>query len=380
MTTLPLKTKEAIDNSVISKKPIAALTPLRFLAAFIIFIFHFNIHVSSLFNIYLLDNIINRGAVGMSLFFILSGFVLAYNYDSFSTYPQIRDFYLKRLARVYPAYLCWSIIFFYQLIPHFSGSSYFKTIGKGLLIVFTNVFLLQAWFPHFFTLGTNNGTWSLSVEAFLYLIFPLLVLALNLSQIDKPKLIYFFIFFYLLTILPAASYIFFDQPHMGSYSLPFYRIGEFSTGILLCEIYRRNILYISTKLFLTLFTTFLLVFSFAIKHLIGYTTLNFIVIPFFLLLILWCAQLTLKKNFFLLKFLENDISQYLGKISYSFYLSQPVIFSVIFPFLEKPHTFLHKLSLFMIFLIVNIACACLSFEFIEKKLYRFIYNTSVVGK
>lgn len=371
-----LETNESTDARTIDsfKKPIKALTTLRFLAAFIIFLFHFNIHVSPLFNIYLLDNIIDRGAVGMSLFFILSGFVLAYNYDSFFSSFQIRDFYLKRFARIYPAYLFWSIIFFYQLIPHFVASSYSKSIGKGLLVIFTDVFLLQAWFPHFFQLGTNAGTWSLSVEAFLYLVFPLIVLGLNLPQLDKTKLICFFIFSYFITIIPAASYAFFDQFHMGAYSLPFYRLGEFLSGIILCEIYRRNLIQITNKLFVAFFIFFLIVFSFSVESLIGYTTLNFIVVPFFLSLILWCAQLTPEKNLFLWKFLENKTNQYLGKISYSFYLSQALIFSAILPFLEKPHTLFHRLFLFVVFLIINIFCACLSFEFIEKKVYKLICN------
>jgi peptidoglycan/LPS O-acetylase OafA/YrhL len=71
-----------------SKACIKPLTSLRFFAAFLVFLFHFHIHYFPLFGIPNVDFIISRGAIGMSLFFILSGFVLQYNYGDLSIYKE----------------------------------------------------------------------------------------------------------------------------------------------------------------------------------------------------------------------------------------------------------------------------------------------------
>ncbi|MBY0293222.1 MAG: acyltransferase [Alphaproteobacteria bacterium] len=365
-----------IGSYTISKEPIASLTSLRFVAAFLIFLFHFHIHVFPIFNIAIIDHCVARGAIGMSLFFILSGFLLEYNYGDMK-YSDINEFYLKRFGRIYPAYIFWSLLFFYQLIPHFYSNTLFKTIGKAFLVIFADIFLLQAWFPHFFSMGTNGGTWSLSVEAFLYLLFPLLVLALKIHRIDNRKLIILILSAYVLTVIPPMAYFFFDQPLLTAYSLPAYRLGDFLGGMIICELYRRNTFHVDNKIFAIFGVLFLLIFGFSLKIFPHFTTLNFIVIPFFLVMILWAAQIKQYGNRFLLKVFENQFSQYLGKISYSFYLSQPFIFGVIRPFIEIHNTFLNKFYWLVIFLLINILCAAFSFEFIEKPFYRIILKLGI---
>jgi len=84
---------------------VPALTSLRFFAAALVVFFHYLPRGEA-------DNawwirIINHGYVGVSFFFVLSGFILAYtgvNTDFHCRYER-RAFYARRLARIYPAFL-----------------------------------------------------------------------------------------------------------------------------------------------------------------------------------------------------------------------------------------------------------------------------------
>ncbi|MFZ3141750.1 acyltransferase family protein, partial [Polaromonas sp.] len=82
------------------KPPINSLTGLRFIAAFLIILHHFGnppgpqpVH-----------NVISHGFVAVSLFFILSGFILTYNYaDNVGGLKTGKwNFWVARFARIYP--------------------------------------------------------------------------------------------------------------------------------------------------------------------------------------------------------------------------------------------------------------------------------------
>ena len=114
------------------------------------------------------------GYVGVSFFFVLSGFILVYTYAGRSI--SARDFWRARFARIYPAFafslLLTGPFFFISLVmfkvPFYS---WFSTHLK--LVVFLVPLLLQAWVP-LASLAWNSVAWSLSDEAFFYLLFPFL--------------------------------------------------------------------------------------------------------------------------------------------------------------------------------------------------------------
>ncbi len=109
----------------------------------------------------------------MGLFFVLSGFILAYTY--FAKSIRLRDFWSARFARVYP-------IFFLGLLLVAPGIlakvALHLDSSRELLNGIAALFLLQAWFPSA-VLSWNAPGWSLSVEAFFYLLFPLLLLKIR---------------------------------------------------------------------------------------------------------------------------------------------------------------------------------------------------------
>jgi peptidoglycan/LPS O-acetylase OafA/YrhL len=108
------------------------------------------------------------GYVGVSFFFMLSGFVLAW---SCADQPA-RRFWWLRFSRIWPLQLllmvfAYTVISGHEKIPGPFGHA-------------AEVLLLQAWFPDPSIYSGGNGvTWSLSVEMFFYLLFPFAIALLR---------------------------------------------------------------------------------------------------------------------------------------------------------------------------------------------------------
>jgi peptidoglycan/LPS O-acetylase OafA/YrhL len=150
-----------------------ALTSLRFFAALHVVFFHF-LAFKIVSSEGWLGQISSIGYVGVSFFFVLSGFILVYTYAGRDI--QARDFWRARFARIYPAFafsllLTGPFFFFATLMLNVPFFAWFSTHLK--LVVLLVPFLLQAWVP-LAALAWNSVAWSLSDEAFFYLLFPFL--------------------------------------------------------------------------------------------------------------------------------------------------------------------------------------------------------------
>jgi peptidoglycan/LPS O-acetylase OafA/YrhL len=121
-----------------------------------------------------LGQISSIGYIGVSFFFVLSGFILVYTYAGLDT--AARDFWRARFARIYPAFafsllLTGPFFFFAALMLNVPFFAWFSTHLK--LVALLVPLLLQAWVP-LAALVWNSVAWSLSDEAFFYLLFPFL--------------------------------------------------------------------------------------------------------------------------------------------------------------------------------------------------------------
>jgi len=158
-----------------STRQINALTSLRFFAALLVLISHHGQGAFASAPSWVLT-IIKGGYVGVPFFFVLSGFILAYNYLPHARAGTLssRQFWLARFARIYPVYAVALLLAAPLLV-----SSLWQTLppdealarlgGQGALCFG----LLQAWTPQW-AFTWNGPAWSLSVEAFFYLSFPFL--------------------------------------------------------------------------------------------------------------------------------------------------------------------------------------------------------------
>jgi len=122
------------------------------------------------------QNFASIGYVGVNFFFVLSGFILVYTYDGPELNP--RNFWWARFARIYPAYLLSLIFaapFFFSALRHLDLPFFAWSKQHTLWACTLTLGLLQAWVPQA-ALTWNPVCWSLSVEAFFYLVFPFLLL------------------------------------------------------------------------------------------------------------------------------------------------------------------------------------------------------------
>jgi len=154
---------------------IEGLTGLRFFAALAVVLFHALPHWPGP----VLDQLwrmTHLGSLGVSLFFVLSGFILFYVYEpAFASGRfSVRPFLVARLARVYPVYLLGLLIslrgFTAVLLPSVAEQG---VAAPPLHAAFLAPLVLQAWDPNTACVWNCPG-WSLSNEAFFYLLFPVI--------------------------------------------------------------------------------------------------------------------------------------------------------------------------------------------------------------
>ena len=154
-----------MENKITDKPEILALTGLRFVAAFYVFIFHMNGRWSITSNQFL-GNILSQGAIGMSMFFMLSGFVLTYVYGDGKT--SYKNYLVNRFSRIYPLYIFAAVISLPWIKGFLAPTIDIKQI---ILLIISNILVVQAWIPQFFNYWNDGGSWSISVEFFCYLLY-----------------------------------------------------------------------------------------------------------------------------------------------------------------------------------------------------------------
>lgn len=145
---------------------LTSLTSLRFLAAVCV-VLHHAAAISG--NISLVGLMERLGWLGVSFFFILSGFVLMWSFDETLT-PA--TYILRRLTRIYPLHfvcLCISLAYFAC-----TGNGLGGYVGTGLGTV-ANFLLIHDWIPGHPNIrqGWNGVSWTLSCEFFFYLLTPI---------------------------------------------------------------------------------------------------------------------------------------------------------------------------------------------------------------
>jgi len=153
-----------------NKELIRPLTALRFYAAFVVF----SLHAHMLPGLDWLGHphAELQGRLGVSVFFVLSGFIMTYVYYGVDKWEPTRAnagrFLIARVARIFPLHLLTMLL----CIPLGMKSNTSPVQWEYLPI---HIGLLQEWSPIGYPgPGPNKVSWTLSVEMLFYVLTPLL--------------------------------------------------------------------------------------------------------------------------------------------------------------------------------------------------------------
>lgn len=153
-------------------KHLKPLTSLRFFAAFVVVLCHVRYsHVNQLSP--WAWNFSKNGFVGVNLFFVLSGFVIAYNYGEkfLEKTTTFGKFMVARFARIWPAFVAALILAF----PVYVLSDK-AVLAKMPVLLPIHLLLIHNWFPNLGYLWLSPS-WTIGTEWGFYLMFPLFAAA-----------------------------------------------------------------------------------------------------------------------------------------------------------------------------------------------------------
>jgi peptidoglycan/LPS O-acetylase OafA/YrhL len=181
------------------KPALPALTGIRTLLAINIIFFHFS--DPAMFGPF--APVVNNAFVFVGCFFLISGFILAYNYADRGAGLSRREFWLARFSRLYPVYLL-ALLLSYQMLEaewHYQTRTHFF---EGLILT---PLMLQGVSPLLATFWNTVG-WTLSSEVMLYIAFPYII-AMRWPRAPK-KLSWMVVGFWALGLVLPALYLYFQ--------------------------------------------------------------------------------------------------------------------------------------------------------------------------
>lgn len=218
-----------------TKQDISAHTGARGIAALLVFIGHAGYAEGS--SSVLLRSVFESLALhneAVDLFFVLSGFILAYVYhDRLKSYTDWALFFVARIARIFPLHL---LVISSIILANYFGLQVGSTTPLQWIDYVKNGLLLQTWPFISARASINMPSWSVSIEWFLYITaFPVLFF---IPKILKPR----FLFLTALALMAFASVALFDYRFgqagfLGRHQCFLRGIAGFSAGYLLHSIY-----------------------------------------------------------------------------------------------------------------------------------------------
>ena len=362
-------------NSNIQRIYFSGLDALRFFAAFSVFIGHVELtkQYLKLPNCAKLFEYLNFGGMGVYFFFVLSGFLITYlllEEKNQVGNVYVSKFYLRRILRIWPLYFLMIIVGFFVL-PNFEFYNLFhssflhnypNTLCMYILMIPNLAFSIYPPVPHI------GQLWSIGVEEQFYLFWPLIVKFSNkiIKTITILIVLYLSLKVFIL-VLPSD--------YLGNER---YRIVKLFFGMtkfecMLIGSLGGSVLYFKNKFFMELllnkvllngavlmfpFLGFLSSFPSSIQDAIH--------IPLSILFLIIIINVAFNQHAFFI--LKNSILNYLGRISYGFYMYH---FFVVFTIVKLFSTMLVKspvignVLIYSLSFVLSILISSISYRYFE---------------
>lgn len=332
------------------KMRIDQLTFTRFLAAVAIVIYHFGKQVFP-FNIERLSFLIKQANIGVSYFFILSGFIMIISYGK-GIHVNFFEYLKNRIARIYPVYLLGILLY----LPIRFLINYPPNITLG-----AHVAMIQSWIPGWI-MSYNFPGWSVSVEMFFYFSFPFLY---NYFYLRNKRISLIFGLIFLFWILSQCFFhIMLQQPyykgeftpsHEFLYYNPLLHLNEFlignAAGIWFLKNQEKRQGNYDVAIVLCLICIALgLKFPMGMNYHNG--LFGFLLVPLIVFISLNTGSIT--------RLFSNNKLVFLGEISYGIYIYQLPVFYYL-----KPLPFQYSGWVLCFKLIILFLVSALSYVYIE---------------
>lgn len=203
---------------------------LRILAALMVFINHIWA--------FLPFKIPDLGGRGVEIFFILSGFLMFYNYSNRQLSISFFDSIKFGIKKIFPYWFLHIITMLFMLVLHVQNDGIIW-LKQNLFGLVCNIFLVQTFIPvsdvYF---GFNGVSWFLSSILFSYILFPLLLtIVKKIANTEKYLLLMIITYLGLMFLQTAYKGYGLYTKNYVFYVFPLYGLSLFFMGILLSAIF-----------------------------------------------------------------------------------------------------------------------------------------------
>lgn len=336
------------------------LDGIRAIAALMVMVFHFFQNNPLGLNYPFLTKVSVFGQTGVTLFFVLSGFVITRILIANKNEKKyFSNFYGRRALRIFPLYYAYLFIsyFLFPLIfntkvPNFSQQIYYYAYLQNFAITF-----------NWNAVGPGHF-WSLAVEEHFYFFWPIIVYYINVRQLTYSIFI---------IIIGSILLRYYMLTHgYDVFYFTFTRFDSIASGALLAIIEnKKKISERSRIVFLLIFIVFLVSSILIWTVFTGEGNFMIQIIKFTLIFSIYFSLIGFvisdEKSSFTTKLLSNNILIYIGKISYGLYVFHPFAYHTIDYFFEINNLLLD----FVLKITLTIVISSVSFYTIESFFLKF---------
>lgn len=297
-------------------KRIDAFQGFRGYAIILIFFSHCNFSTNS----YGMNSTIWLGGLGVSLFIMLSGYLVAYNTGDSNQIIPIKTI-KKRLIRFYPLHL----ITFLIALPFSIKAFIRESILYSLFRLGLNIFLIHSWIPSSSIYFSFNAvSWYLSLTLFFLMMSSLTKKFLKKFSVSLLPVVLIIIFLFELVLCYLVKDISFA--HWLVYICPAIRYFDYFAGGALCEYVRTHknkISKISFPIFNVSVISMLIIFIISVDSNSEFFSTAFWFMPSAMMIM---AVSSGEKRIELIdKVFSNKIIIFIGDISFEFFLFHQLV-------------------------------------------------------